>query len=230
VQLVPEASYEIDVVVVSGADAGGYLQTQLTQDVLSIDVGGSAWSFLLTPKSEIIALMLVNRSAPNEYKLEVDAGWGDTVRRIMDELLGRMDISFDQTTKQIEAPDEQARITAGWPRMGSEIVDGVTPAMTGIVPVAVSFDKGCYTGQEFVARVHFRDAAPPKRLVRIAFDDEIELPVGADIDVDGETVGSVTSAARGVALGFLKRSIATPAHADIASESVELLDLGPPSI
>lgn len=216
-----------DIVSVQGTDAGEYLQTQLTQDVLSLAVGESAWSFLLKPKSEIIALMQVTRSGPDEYTLSMESGWGDIVRTTIDEFLGRMDISFHQTTQQMAGDDEQARITSGWPKMGKEIDVSVTPAMTGIVAETVAFDKGCYPGQEFVARVHYRDAQPPKRLVRMTFDDGATVPEGAVISVEGDEVGIVTSAGQGVGLGYLKRSVATPSPAVIGDVEVELLPTQP---
>jgi folate-binding protein YgfZ len=216
-----------DIVRVKGTDAGEYLQTQLTQDVLSLVVGDSAWSFLLKPKSEIIALMQVTRSGSDEYTLSMDSGWGDTVRTTIDEFLGRMDVSFDQTTLQIAAEGEQARIVAGWPRMGKEIDGSVTPAMTGIVAETVAFDKGCYPGQEFVARVHYRDAQPPKRLVLITFDDDANLDEGAVISVEGDEVGIVTSAGQGVGLGYLKRGVDTPSPAVVGGVGVELLPTQP---
>ena len=216
-----------DVVIVTGSDAGEYLQTQLTQDVLKLDVGESAWSFLLTPKSEIIALMKVTRSSSDEYTLSMDSGWGDIVRTTIDEFLGRMDISFSQTTAQIAGEDEQARIGAAWPRMGKEIDGSVTPAMTGIVADTVAFDKGCYPGQEFVARVYYRDAQPPQRLVRITFDGGATLREGAPITVGGDDVGTVTSTGRGAALGYLKRGVDVPSKGTVDDVEVELLPTQP---
>jgi hypothetical protein len=262
---------ERDIVVVSGADAGEYLQTQLSQDVLGIEVSGSAWSFLLTPKSEIIALMRVTRSGDEEFILDVEPGWGDTVRQTIDEFLGRMDVSFDQATwpgvawrggapESVDAPIcaetpwagvegldvvgadvqipayateadgfdlEQVRIGSGWPSMGADIEGFVTPAMTGLVEQTVGFEKGCYTGQEFVARVHYRGTDPPKRLVRLTFDDDTTLAPGAPIIVDGVEVGEVTSMGRGVALGYLKRGCETPSTGLVGSVDVLLLATQP---
>lgn len=212
-----------DGVIVSGADAGDYLQTQLTQDVVRLGTGESAWSFLLKPKSEIVALMKVTRSADREFALEMEAGWGSAVRNTIDEFLGRMDVSFDEVAIEVEQEPEIDRITRGWPRMGREIGDSTTPAMTGIVAETVAFDKGCYPGQEFVARVHYRNAAPPKRLVRIDFDGEASVVVGGEIIVAGEIVGEVTSTASGVALGYLKRSVDVPAGATVGNTAAELL-------
>lgn len=260
-----------DVVVVTGADAGEYLQTQLSQDVLGIEVSESAWSFLLTPKSEIIALMRVTRSGSEEFILDMEPGWGDTVRRTIDEFLGRMDVRFDQATwpgvawlgnatEPVDAPIcaetpwmgvegldvvgpdvripadsaeaawldlEQTRIESGWPLMEADIRGSVTPAMTGVVEQTVGFEKGCYTGQEFVARVHYRGTDPPRRLVRLTFDDDTTLPPGIPIIVDGVEVGEVTSVGRGAALGYLKRGCDTPSTGLVGSLRVRLLSTQP---
>jgi folate-binding protein YgfZ len=248
---------ERDVVLVSGADAADYLQTQLTQDVVALEDGASTWSFLLTPKSEIIAVVRVTRHE-DTMLIDVEPSWGQAVLDRIDGLLFRMDVSFalekwtgvawrgpgaadvsadapvvsqtpwpgiegvDVVGPDVSVPDgaeerslealDAMRVLSGWPAMGSEIEGSATPAMTGLVDSMVSFTKGCYTGQEFVARVHYRDAAPPKRLVRVRFHPCAAVESGSAIEVDGETVGAITSvsACSPVALGYLKRSVELP--------------------
>ncbi len=119
---------------------------------------------------------------------------------------------------------EDARVAAGWPAMGKEIADGVNPAMTGLVDQTVSFDKGCYTGQENVARVYHRGAAPVRSLVRVAVSGTNKIDEGDQLLVSGEAVGSVTSVglAGDIALGFVKRGTAVPGSADVSSGRVEL--------
>jgi len=245
-----------DILLVSGADAFTYLQTQLTQDVVALSSGDSTWSFLLTPKSEIEELVRVTRDGDIAI-LDVAVGRGSALRRRLDGLLFRMKVVFEEAVWpgvawrgsgaleiEVDAPvvapmpwnsceavdvlgpdvavpphvlslsDEELgtlRIEEGWPA-GPEIDGSVTPAMTGIVEHTVSFTKGCYTGQEFVARVHHREVAPPRRLVRLAFADGSLIEAGTDITIDDEVVGAVTStvmiACRG--LGYVKRSVVTP--------------------
>lgn len=261
---------ERDIVIVSGADAAEYLQTQLTQDVVAIPRGRSAWSFLLTPKSEIEALVRVTHTL-DAIILDVAAGRGSAVRDRLDGLLFRMDVSFEEATwpgvawrgdgaHEVEGdapimapmpwPDFEAldeigpdvvlpldvparsadeleaqRIEAAWPAE-PEFDGSATPAMTRIVEHTVSFDKGCYTGQEFVARVHYRDAAPPKRLVRVSFEPGAPVEPGAQIVHEGDTVGSVTSVApaAGVGLAYLKRSTDTPCEGTCGDVPVTISD------
>jgi len=101
------------------------------------------------------------------------------------------------------------RIEAGRPAMGAELTEDTIPAAAGIVNESTSFTKGCYTGQELVARVDSRGNNTPVQLRR--FRGAGEQPVLADpILVGGDEVASLTSVTSTeggwVALGYLKRS------------------------
>jgi aminomethyltransferase len=87
---------------------------------------------------------------------------------------------------------ELARIAAGVPRFGAELDDTAMPAEVGVVARAISFTKGCYPGQEPVARLHHRGHA--NRGLRAL---EVEGPVpprGASLYAGEREVGRVTSA------------------------------------
>jgi len=66
---------------------------------------------------------------------------------------------------------ELRRVRAGLPELGVDVEVGMQPHETSLVPWTVSFDKGCFVGQELVARVDARGAAAPRRLVRAVLDD-----------------------------------------------------------
>lgn len=108
-----------------------------------------------------------------------------------------------------DAAFEQARIRAGVPRMGVDIDVDTIPAEAGrpVIEQSVSFTKGCYTGQELVARIDSRGGQVPRPLRVI----EVASPVaaGATVRHAGTEVGRVTSAAAGVALGPVMRKIET---------------------
>jgi tRNA-modifying protein YgfZ len=92
-------------------------------------------------------------------------------------------------------PDlELARVLAGWPRLGAEIDDKTLPQEVRYDEIGgVSYTKGCYTGQETVARVHFR--GHPNRMLRgLLWSAEPDLST-ADVLQDGKPRGRVTSAA-----------------------------------
>ncbi|MGH9126269.1 MAG: YgfZ/GcvT domain-containing protein [Acidimicrobiales bacterium] len=115
------------------------------------------------------------------------------------------------------APDEVwewARVEAGVPRMGAELTEDTIPAETGLVATTVSFTKGCYTGQELVARIDSRGGHVPRHLRRVVLDQP--APVGARVTVDGKEAGRLTSVAPvgdggAVALAYLARNVVPPA-------------------
>ena len=110
---------------------------------------------------------------------------------------------------------EALRVEAGTPRLGFETDHRTIPAEVGWIGPAVHLDKGCYRGQETVARVH-NLGRPPRRLVHLHLDgSDSALPAHADVVVsaDGRTVGFVGTAARHhelgpIALALVKRTVA----------------------
>jgi folate-binding protein YgfZ len=108
---------------------------------------------------------------------------------------------------------ETARIQAGVPRFGSDITPENFPAEAGILERAVSFEKGCYPGQETVARMHYR-GHPNRTLYRFAMEGPSPVP-GTGIFQGEKKVGHLTSIAplpvngERLALGYLSRSADT---------------------
>ncbi|HLY82574.1 MAG TPA: hypothetical protein VKQ71_06300, partial [Acidimicrobiales bacterium] len=112
---------------------------------------------------------------------------------------------------------EVARIEAGIPVMGSELTERTIPAEAGIVNRTVSFTKGCYTGQELVARIDSRGGNVPRHLRGVVLTAGA-VPVGAALHVGGKRVGALTSVAvtaegSVVALAYVGRDVEPPAEA-----------------
>lgn len=101
---------------------------------------------------------------------------------------------------------ERLRIEAGWPAVGAELTPDTIPAESGVVAVAASFTKGCYTGQELVARIDSRGGNVPRHLRRLRATTGA-IPVGARLADGHKDVGWVTSSAGDVALGYVGRAI-----------------------
>jgi folate-binding protein YgfZ len=106
---------------------------------------------------------------------------------------------------------ELLRIEAGRPRYGKEIDDRVLPAEAGLVERAVSLSKGCFPGQEPIARLHYRGHA--NRGLRVLEVDDAQ--VGAEIVRDGKVVGRVTSVAAGRVLAYVRTEVPEDAVLDI---------------
>ena len=112
---------------------------------------------------------------------------------------------------------EALRVAARRPRVGFETDHRTIPHELGWLETAVHLNKGCYRGQETVARVH-NLGRPPRRLVFLHLDGtEVDLPPhGAPVEVDGRAVGFVGTSARHfelgpIALAVVKRNTPTEA-------------------
>ena len=110
---------------------------------------------------------------------------------------------------------DRLRIAAGIPRYGVDIRERDLPQETG-QERALNFSKGCYVGQEIVERIRSRGQVRRKFT---GFEVNGELPApGSKIQVEGKDIGEITSAAslpfsrgeRRVALGYIRREVATP--------------------
>lgn len=121
---------------------------------------------------------------------------------------------------------ERLRILAAAPRYGRELDDRVLPAEAGLEQRAISFTKGCYPGQEPVARLHYR-GHPNRGLRRLAIDGD-ELPAfDAPLAHEGKDVGRVTSAVadggRVLALAYVRREVPDDAVLACGSRSATQL-------
>jgi folate-binding protein YgfZ len=107
---------------------------------------------------------------------------------------------------------EALRIESGAPAMGAEL-DGTTIAAEvgqWFVDASVSFTKGCFVGQELVARIDSRGGNVPRRLRAVVAATPMD--VGDEIVIDGSVAGHITSATDSLAVGplglaWLKRSV-----------------------
>ena len=116
----------------------------------------------------------------------------------------------------VEADElETLRIEAGTPRFGREIDDRVLPAEAGLIDRAVSFTKGCYPGQEPIARQQYRGKLN-RRLRVLELSGAVEPD--EEIRFGDKVVGRVTSAANGIALGYVR--VEVPDDAELAIGSV----------
>jgi folate-binding protein YgfZ len=126
-----------------------------------------------------------------------------------------------------ESELERLRVLAGTPRWGHEIDDRILPAEAGLDERAISFTKGCYPGQEPVARQHHRGRVNRTlRLLEIAGNG---TPVyDAELSYDGKAVGRVTSAVhdgeRVVALAYVRREVPEDAELELGDAIARALD------
>jgi len=225
----------------SGPDAVAHLQSMVSNDVEGIPAGGGAYALLLTPKARVISdLEVFNTGAElvlacppetrddvvdvllrarfrKKVELEPAAGavvWGDA-----DDAVAAFDTPIGPYRLVEQAPAgngsgdwELARIEAGIPRFGREFGSDTMPAEAGLVERAVSFTKGCYPGQEPIARLHYRGHAN-RGLRGLAFPGAPPEP-GAAITADDREVGRVTSVADSPRFGAIGLAVLRSEVAD----------------
>ncbi len=283
-----------DIFSVRGDDAESYLQGQLSQDVVALGIGEGADSLLLQPDGKLTALLRITRVDGEEFVLDTDAGFGDSMVARLKKFLLRSKVeierlpwrclalrgpgvdstlaafeenAFDENSAlrlafewngwsgidllgpALALPEgltvcdrdavEACRIVSGIPAMGSELTDKTIAAEAGLVDRSVSFTKGCYTGQELVARLDARGNNVPRRLVgvvgnsdlddgRLAFGMTLhagEAPEGdpAVVAAADKVVGTITSATWSPELGawaglaYLHRTVAAPGPVRVRS-------------
>ena len=128
-----------------------------------------------------------------------------------------------------EVAVHNVRIEQGWPAMGHELDDSVIPAEAGqwLIDRSVSFTKGCYTGQELVARIDSRGGNTPRHLRGVVIGANVLPPEGATVQVDGQDKGTLTSVGESldlrapVALAYVHRTVEVPAEVTVAWDGGE---------
>jgi folate-binding protein YgfZ len=227
----PIAGRPRDFVAVRGPEAEDFLQRMLSNDVAQAPCD----ALLLTPKGRIIAPLRVVRRGDGHFLLLTEPGLGETVRGTL--LRARFaakceiereehtsvlvwDGDFSVAEEQLDADAEptasaddleRARIEAGIPAWGKEIDETILPAEAGLDRTHISFTKGCYPGQEPVARLHYRGHA--NRGLRVL---RMGAHPGDELRYEGKVVGRVTSAVPGVALAYVRAEVPQDAELELA--------------
>lgn len=119
-----------------------------------------------------------------------------------------------------------ARVEAGEPRMGRDVDEGTIPQEAGLADEAISFTKGCFLGQELVARIDSRGHVN-RHLRGIVITENRLPPEGAAVVAEGEQVGAITSIAESlqvgapIGLGLIRREVEPPHEVVIRWEGGE---------
>jgi folate-binding protein YgfZ len=223
---------------VAGPDAEDYLQRMVSNDVAALTVGEACDALLLTAKARVIAPLRVLRRAGDDFLLLTEPELGERVRAELVRMrfaakaeiepeqheswlvLGGEEL-LDERPPGEEVGDEEFerwRIESGVPRWGHEIDDRVLPAEAGLDETHISFTKGCYPGQEPIARQRYRGKVNRRLRVLELESQEIPKP-GTELLLDGKPVGRITSAVPGLALGFVRVEVPEKAQLELAAKS-----------
>ena len=227
-------------VAVRGPDAVDFLQRMLSNDVeQDADVFPA---LLLTAKGRIVAPLRVWRRGAGDFLLLTEPELEDVVRSTLmrarfaakcevereehtsvlvfgvadglpGELPGTVEVldgDFEATLDDEEL--ERARIETRVPAWGKELDETILPAEAGLDRTHISFTKGCFPGQEPIARLHYRGHA--NRELRV-LDVEGARP-GDEVRLGDKVVGRVTSAVEDIALAYVRTEVPDGAEVDVA--------------
>jgi folate-binding protein YgfZ len=223
----------------------------VSNDVESLQPGDACPALLLTAKARLIAPLVVLRRGEDDFLLLTEPGLGEAVLAHLTRmrLRARCEVEPEEHDSVLvfgaatgfptdwpgahEAVDanlavtltgeelELRRIEDGVPRWEHELDDRILPAEAGLDRTHISFSKGCYPGQEPVARLHFR--GHPNRGLRVLELDELP-EYDAPLLHEGREVGRVTSAARRpdgtvVALAYVRTEVPDDAPLALAART-----------
>ncbi len=116
-----------------------------------------------------------------------------------------------------------ARIEAGMPLMGVDVDEKTIPQETGLVADSISFDKGCFLGQELVARLDSRGGRVNRHLRILQFDSPVEA--GTTLSASDKEVGTVTSVSGLRGLGLVWREVEPGDRVDAGGVGATVLDV-----
>jgi tRNA-modifying protein YgfZ len=219
----------------------------VSNDVEALQVGDACPALLLTPKARLIAPVVVWRRDDDDFLLLTEPELGEAVRALLTRMRlrakcevepeehssvlvfggegiatdfpGAVEVLDSGLAPTIDTDElERRRVEAGVPRWGHELDDRILPAEAGLDATHINFGKGCYPGQEPIARLHYRGKA--NRALRVLELDEVP-PYDAELVHDGKVVGRVTSAVRRpdgsvVGLGYVRVEVPADARLELA--------------
>jgi folate-binding protein YgfZ len=234
---------------VAGPDAGDFLQRMVSNDVLAgasceallltpkarVIAPLVVWrrsedDFLLLTEpdlGEAVRAFLMRMRFASKCEIEVEQHTSTVVfggdgpipnREYGREAVELLDVDLEATVDDGEL--ERMRIEAGTPRFGRELDERVLPAEAGLDATHVSFTKGCYPGQEPVARLHNRGKV--NRRLRVLDVEGEPPPFDAEIVQGEKVVGRITSSVAGLALGYVRVEVPDDAELRVGGAAARL--------
>ena len=220
-----------DVVDVRGLDALAFLQGQFAADLNSVADGQLRWAALLNPQGRVLHLVGAWRTASDQWWLLVPCGRGDELVASLRGMVFRRKVKLERRADLHVVPDDGG-VALGFGNLRVGLgADAADIAWTGTVRDAAveaglalidqraagrhlahalrldrfdafSVKKGCYPGQEIVARTHFL-GRNKRALVRLSADDSVAWQSADRVWIGDTDSGEIASAGSGSALAVL---------------------------
>jgi folate-binding protein YgfZ len=192
-------SFPYSKIIVSGADAFDFLQAQLSNDLRLLDERDELLAAWCNPKGRVICILRIRRSDAG-YVLILPAELAESVLQRLTLFRFRSRVEFQPAPASppdlgIQGSAEEwllDNLRSGRPEVWQAQSEAFTPHMLNLDLIgAISFDKGCYPGQEIVARTHYRGATK-RRTHR--FEAARPVAVGARVSDGERDIGEVLNA------------------------------------
>lgn len=238
-----------DVVRITGADRMDYLHAMSSQAFEGLEADRHVDTLILSPQGHIEHAFGGWDDGAEAFLAHVEPGRGEALVELVESTRFMMRIEAAMTGDYALVSDggelrlveraaladlpgepsgvwahEALRIAAGRARFGVDTDHRTIPNELGLIGTVAHVDKGCYRGQETVARVH-NLGRPPRRLTRLHLDgsaDRLPAP-GAEVSEDGVAIGFVGSSARHYELGPIALTLvkrATPVDATLLADGI----------
>jgi len=210
---------------VTGPDSERYLNGQLSNDVTLATENEMIDACLLNAKGQLELFVQVHRE-DEDFIVEGPYELAGELMARLDKYLISDDVELidesEEDSAYTLAPNETRRILEGIPKWPNELFPGLLPPDAGLEATAISYTKGCYTGQEVISRMK-RSGKTNKHLVRLILDKPL-IPTNSKLVVDGKEAGWITSVAtletgREIALGYRLRKFKDDTSFEVRSPS-----------
>ena len=185
---------------VSGEKAAAFLHGQFTNDIKGLSPGQGNYNLLLTQKGKVRADLFIYRDEGGFYLL-IPKPFSEIVISHLQKLATLSKVKIVEThcnaslqSQIADLPfnlDKITRVERGIPLVGVDVTEENFP-QEGRLDQALHFNKGCYLGQEIIARLHYRGHVN-KILARLAIDSEEVVLEGEPIFLEDKIVGKITS-------------------------------------
>jgi folate-binding protein YgfZ len=210
----------------SGPDAVRFLNGQITQDVRKVMGTGLVLPSCVTDaKGRLQFRVWIAEGCGGVLVICREGMTEDLEARltrylIADEVEVR-DVSNKFRIEDFAIPEmnEAERIARGIPKWGAELKEGMLPPEAGLDATDISYNKGCYIGQEVISRIKSAGKVN-RRLTKFVFDNE--GIIGEITDTKGKPCGEVTSVSGLLGLGYLKRGVVEDAALRLGDRVVSI--------
>ncbi len=152
---IPSGAYGL--LAFRGVDAAKFLQGQLSADAEKLSAGASTLAGLHNPQGRVIALLDLTRVSAEEFHARLPADLVAPVAARLRKYVLRAKLRIEELAQTAEVSHELDAVRAGMPQVYPATSEAFVAQMLNLDLLgAIAFDKGCYTGQEVIARAHYR--------------------------------------------------------------------------